>query len=124
MKIIRFNEGKNNGPTINDYIICKLNDYLDITKFLHENIGRIREDLGVVKYDSKWYRDFIVSYENIPDDLLDFFHLEKISDEHRKLFNMDNDKKMVIKITSDYILACGKTIEELEMKLLANKFNL
>lgn len=126
MKIKRFNESRANGePWIKDYVICEFKDSdLDIHKFLNNNIGRIRENRGKVKQDDKYVTAFSVNYKNIPDNLLEYFRYETMSDQMRDLFSFSKDKKMVIDVRESDIIAWSPKIEDVEVRLSTNKFNL
>jgi len=131
MKIERFNENTNNEPKINDYIIFEYDNSNynlggDIYDFLTNNIGRIRNYGGKVVVNGKTLRTYYVSYDisNKHPEISNYFEYENIPDIIRDYFNLGSKKNKVIHLNETNIKAFGKTIEELEMILTADKFNL
>lgn len=98
-------------PEVNDYIkffidtiIVGSDDYTQLVNFLNNNIGKI------VKIDIKY---FTVAYTNIPFNLIQFFNYNEKTDKYTKPFGVNNFK---------YVF--GKTPEEVQIQINANKYNL
>ena len=100
--MIKIFEDYNNKPEVGDYVLInyKVKYDKDFESFINNNIGL----LSVVDFKNN---EIEVEYENVP---------EKI----KKIWFYNNN---VVFNISD-IVEYGKTIEELEIKLKINKYNL
>ena len=94
---------------VGDYVICRYNskDYYNRTFNIKKLIEFINNNIGiVVKYDNKMTT---IQYHNIPDNI-------------KYLFNLGENKNQVS--VKNTIIYFGKTIEDIEVQLSANKYNL
>lgn len=119
MKYIKTYENSQKPPKIGDYVAINPsknlpvnNIYINIIKdFLKNNIGQI---INIKKEKvmfppgklNKINYMLAVKYENVPEDVSGFFK------NNIKVFNLSS------------VAAFGKTKEEVEIKLSANKYNL
>jgi hypothetical protein len=87
-------------------------DFLKYADFVRNNIGKIKNKQNRFRGDN----NVRVIYYNIPDNLKKHFEYTYINDdrEFSTVINLNN--------VDDYII--GKTIEEVEMKINSNKYNL
>jgi len=93
---------------VGDYVICAYKYTYDSSNNIKNLANFIKNNIGIIiKYDDQ---DILIKYDNVPDNIKMFF----------------NGKDLNIRslIDTKSILAFGKTIEELEIKLAANKYNL
>jgi len=103
MKYIKKFEQNIDLPERGDYVLMNSYGISEVEYFVTHNYG-----VYLNAYIDKLTKDpkIRVRYENIPGNIALFFHDDTIT------FDME------------LLVAYGKTIEELEMKLKANKFNL
>ena len=103
MKYINKFENNIDLPEVGDYVLMNSYSTNSVINFVTKNFGRLTAvefDTNLKKYKCR------VRYENIPDNIDLFFH--------------DGTRIFDIELLVEY----GKTIEELKLKLQANKFNL
>lgn len=98
-----------NIPKIGDYIIVKvdhewLKDFESLCEFLESNIGKV---IGYIPDYDDSIRAVKIKYYNIPEKL-------------KKYFPSTETKTSQLK----YIVAYGKTPEEVRIKVAANKYNI
>jgi hypothetical protein len=100
--MIKIFEEYNNKPEVGDYVLInyKIKYDKDFESFINNNIGKLFE------VDFK-FNEIEVEYENVPENI-------------KKIWFYNNT---VVFNISD-IVEYGKTIEELELKLAINKYNL
>ena len=106
MKYIKQFENISKDPKVGDYVICEEGNP-ELKEFIENNIGQICR-IYTEKYNPI-YPKYYIKYDNIPDDL--------------KGFSILNGIKVRI-IFSHNILFYSNSIEELELKISANKYNL
>ncbi len=103
MKYIKKFESTQDLPEVGDYVLMNSYGIDNVVDFITNNYG-IFLNSYVDKLSVK--PKIRVRYENIPGDIDLFFH------DGTRTFDID------------LLIAYGKTIEELEMKLKTKKFNL
>jgi hypothetical protein len=93
---------------VGDYVICK---YPTIPETRNINIKNLAEFINNnIGYVIRCEEDLDIQYKNVPENINIFFSGKKLD------IRTDVDKNK--------ILAFGKTLEELELKLVANKYNI
>ena len=104
MKYIKKFESEQELPEVGDYVLMRnKHAYFDVAEFISTHIGILKD----IYFDSicEEYK-FIVRYENIPGNIDLFFH------DGTRIFEFD------------LLIAYGKTIDELSLRLQSNKFNI
>lgn len=108
MKHIKTYENTIGKPKLGDYVICSENANYDMHEFISKNIGKIvltvYQPTNTVKYD------YLVQYNNIPENLNIYF----------EDYGASNARPMDI----DEITEFSENRENLEFVLNANKYNL
>lgn len=123
MKIKRFNENLQDIPVVGDYVLAKIdvsNSSLvykdELMKFVNNTIGqisKIRINMG----------DIVVVYDNVPNKIKSWFNFTGYDNDN----DSNGNKYNVLYSRSfdfDRIVMFGKTIEEVELKMISNKYNL
>ena len=100
MRYIKTYEQELNNPKIGDYVICKEESKARLDKFLSFNIGRI-----LLRQDGKY--KYIVTFDNIPEDILD-------------RFSVDGERAY----SRAEILHFSPNKEDLELYIRASKYNI
>ena len=110
MKILKFNEDLNKiEPKIGDYVILNYGSPNAIRDYIKINPGKIIE-INFDKYGE--ILTIIVQYYNVPNII-------------RAYFRYISDDNIMSKIfLADQIIEFGSTLEELELKINAGKFNI
>jgi len=122
MKHIKEFENIQETPQIGDYVLCQetLNDNTDVHNFLSNNIGKIIK-ISEANTDDYWpgksiFRTHLVEFNTEPNrnrTYMDFTRKNKnMNTTYFKSFN----KKQIV--------AFGKTINEVELKLAQKKYNI
>lgn len=120
MKIKRFNENSQDIPEVGDYVIMNVaisngqDKREEIKNYVNNTVGKIinirTSENGKNVFHP--YRDIVVVYEKVPSEIKNWFSYDRIG----KYYYRTLSEKMLI--------AFGKTIEEVELKMRSNKYNL
>ena len=100
------------GPEINDYVVCREVDAHPFAEFISNNIGQIIH-IGYKEYiGSNGFGEFVVKYDNIPDEL--------------KIYAGENDPKTVgvRRFKKDDIIYWADDIKDLKSFLRGKTFDL
>ena len=121
MKYLRTFESIN-GPSVGDYVIVK-SDFLDVDEeepnihifnnFVNTTIGKL------IKVDSSIV---IISYDNVPDIIKDWFASDIESKRAFKLGDLVGDNIRSFKLSE--VVGWARTKEDLEIKINANRYNI
>jgi len=110
MKILKFNESINKKvPEVGDYVLIEPVGIKSISNFVKNNPGEI---IKIGTFSNGEVFTIVVKYENVPDIISAYFNY--ISDK--------NIKSKLFYVTD--ILEIGSTLEELELNISTNKFNM
>jgi len=114
MKYIKeFENISNDDIKVGDYVLININynstvvGSKEFMKFINNNIGKVIEIFS----PNKLYNNITIEYNNVPERI-------------RKIWFIEENGKIIKNVRYNRIVEHGKTIEELELKLQANKFNL
>ena len=114
MKYIQKFENYTDTPEIGDYIIMKI--YAGNEKwrdYINNNIGQVVDIKNSYNYNGTYsHKSVVIRYKNIPENLKHIMSYNSNADEYTKKF------------MTHRIYAFAKTIEELKVRLTANKYNL
>lgn len=120
MKYIKVFEDIKNIPKIGDYVICQdsLARY-EVVEFISNNIGQIIAPFHSIPFHPTTPKNpsepqFVIQYENIPEELKYSFYYENNMKYYSGLRNMALNE----------IIKFSKNKEELEDYLVAKKYNL
>jgi hypothetical protein len=129
MKYLKTFENMNNTPQIGDYVVCERGKGWstiseDFNNYILNNVGKIispiKKDRITMSYINKGYH--YVKYFNVPDI---FYWAGEEPTEKRTILNCWWDKEnCAILIKNNDILYSSKNIEDLEILLQSNKYNL
>jgi len=109
MKILKFNENSNkNDPKVGDYVLIDSTTEV-ILNFVRNNPGKI---IKLNYNDNITLSSITVEYYNVPDTIRSYFRYIPDNNIQARLFYVYQ------------ILEIGSTLEELELKMQTNKFNL
>jgi hypothetical protein len=102
--------------TIGDYVSLKIRfrentPYSDTYIFMNNNIGRL------LKIDDNNWDDFLIGYDNVPDNIKNNFHEKDYTRKHKKIYYTKW-------INSDRVEEYAKSKEELQLKIDTKKYNL
>ena len=105
-------KSKQEQPQVGDYVLVYYNNFIasshiELFNFINNNIGIVYR---IEKYD-----------DNDPDKVT---HVNIIWNNIPKKLKMDFKNKNSKTASIKYVFAFGKTVEEVEMKALAKKYNI
>ncbi len=114
MKYLKTYEDINNEPQVGDYVICGVpgireSDNPDMFNFIKNTIGQIVK----IENSDTAYPTYYVHYNNIPE----YLKFDSRKSPSLSIFNEEPFRRKNITYWS-------KNKEELELKIIANKYNL
>ena len=122
MKIKRFNENSQETPEVGDYVLVKIDVSNSSLSYKNELMDYINNTIGQICKIRNQLGDIVIVYDNIPNEIKSWF---KYSYEYN--YNSENFVgygSYTRAIDKNKIVAFGKTIEEVELKISAKKYNL
>ena len=102
--------------SVGDYVSLKFRyrentPFANVYIFMNNNVARL------LKNDDSGWDDFLIGYENVPDDIKNNFHEKDYSRKYKKTYYTKW-------INSDRVQEYSKSKEELQLKIDAKKYNL